>query len=625
MNGAYVEMHDRSLFNLIGGDLRRSWKDLILADLAYKVIAFVVLTPIVGVIFRVMLATSGSSLLADQDILYFFLRPVGLICFAAVGALWLGIIAMEQATLLAIIGAASQQNRMRVVQALRFAAANSRPVVFVAARLLVFTLVAIAPFVVVAALTYRVLLGEFDINYYLTEKTWEFQVAVALGAISATSLVAVLLRLATGWFFALPLVLYEGVSPAMALRVSRESASRCRRILLMWIAGWVVGSIVVSALATSLVLILARLCVPHATGSLWLLMAAIGVTLILWAGASLTVNLLSTIGFAAMLFNLYRQLGGHEGIDLSRLNAGEAVLDENGSVLTTTKLLCLASASFVLAIIIGAFAVHSIRLDDRTTIMAHRGSSLSAPENTMAAIKQAIADGADWVEIDVQETADGEVVVLHDSDFMKLAGVNLKIWDANWTDLAEIDIGSRYDPKFKNERVPKLSDVLDECRGKVGVNIELKYYGHDEQLEQRVVDIVEAHGMVSEVVVMSLNSDAVKKMKLLRPNWKVGQLMSVSTGGLQNFDADFLAINANFADRSFIRAVQAAGKDVYVWTVNDASTMSTMVSRGVDGLITDNPALARSVLRWRSRLSPVERLVLQLAGILGVVPEIRDL
>ena len=156
------------------------------------------------------------------------------------------------------------------------------------------------------------------------------------------------------------------------------------------------------------------------------------------------------------------------------------------------------------------------------------------------------------------------------------------------------------------------------------MNIELKYYGHDEKLEQRVVDIVEAHGMASNVVIMSLKIDAVEKMKSIRPDWKAGLLMSLSAGDLKGIDADFLAVNAAFANRSFIRSTHAIGREVHVWTVNDAPTMSTMIGRGVDSLITDKPALARSVLEQRATMSPPERLLLELAGILGVVPEIGE-
>ncbi len=208
--------------------------------------------------------------------------------------------------------------------------------------------------------------------------------------------------------------------------------------------------------------------------------------------------------------------------------------------------------------------------------------------------------------------------------FMRLAGKDLKIWHATMDDLKDIDIGSWFAPRYKEERVPTLGEVLEACKGKIGVNIELKYYGHDVQLEQRVADIVEAHGMASDVVIMSLKVGAVEMMKSIRPDWSVGLLLSVSAGDLKNVDVDFLAVNAKFCDRTLIRSAHKMDRDVYVWTVNDAATMSTMIGRGVDRLITDKPALARSVLAQRSRLSPPERLLLTLAEMLGVTPKIAE-
>ena len=97
------------------------------------------------------------------------------------------------------------------------------------------------------------------------------------------------------------------------------------------------------------------------------------------------------------------------------------------------RLFAIGVVGMMLAIGVGVIAVRSARLEDNVVIMAHRGSSKAAPENTMAAFRKAIEERADWIELDVQETADGEVVVLHDSDFMKLAGQKLKIWDATMT------------------------------------------------------------------------------------------------------------------------------------------------------------------------------------------------
>jgi glycerophosphoryl diester phosphodiesterase len=609
----------------VAGDLRRSWKDLALTDIAYKLIAFVILAPLVGILFRVIVAALGKSILADQDLLTFFRGPVGWICFIAIGALWIGSVALEQAALLGIVCASNQQKRLGVVQALQFAAAKSRPVILVAARLLALSMLVIAPFAAAAALIYFLLLGEFDINYYLTERPWKFQVACALGAVLITVLAAVLLRLVTIWLFALPLVVFEGTNPSRALRVSGDRTSGHRVSLLLWIGGWIFASIILSSLSTGLVLLLGQWIVPYATGSLWLLTAAVGSTLVLWIAVNLLVNLLSSIAFASLLFHLFRRRGRSESRDLSKLSLTDAELSPTGNGFSRAKLLSLMAVCALLANAIGVLAIRNAHLEDKTTVIAHRGSSKSAPENSLAAIQQSIDDRADWAEIDVQETADGEVVVTHDSDFMRLAGVDLKIWDATMSDLASIDIGSRLDARFKTERVPKLSDVLDLCRGKIGVMIELKYYGHDQQLEQRVADMVDARDMAASVVVMSLKDDAVAKMKAIRPNWKVGLLLSVAAGNLRNLDADFLGVNAAFADRRFIRSAHAAGKEVYVWTVDDAPTMSAMMSRGVDGVITNEPAVARSVLAWRAKMSPAERLLLELAGLFGVVPEIREL
>jgi glycerophosphoryl diester phosphodiesterase len=257
--------------------------------------------------------------------------------------------------------------------------------------------------------------------------------------------------------------------------------------------------------------------------------------------------------------------------------------------------------------------LQGIQVEDQVRIVAHRGAAGKAPENTLASVRQAIEDGADWVEIDVQETRDGEVVVVHDSDFMKLAGVDLKVWDASLDQLAAIDVGAWFGPAFRGERVPTLGQVLELARGKVGVVIELKYYGHDQQLEQRVVDRVEAAGMASDVVIMSLDYAAIQKIRALRPDWTIGLLSAKVIGDLTRLDADFFAVNQGMASASLVRQAQALGKQVYVWTLNDPVSMWRMMSLGVAGVITDEPALARAVLEKRAELSPVERLLVRTA------------
>ena len=113
-----------------------------------------------------------------------------------------------------------------------------------------------------------------------------------------------------------------------------------------------------------------------------------------------------------------------------------------------------------------------------------------------------------------------------------------------------------------------------------------------------MVDMVETHGMQSDVMVMSLSQEGIRKLKQLRPSWKTGLLTAVAMGRLARVPADFLAVQGSLGTRSFVKAARGQGKQVMVWTINDAVSMSMMLNRGVDGIITDKPALRGKC--WRN-------------------------
>jgi len=206
---------------------RGCWRTLALTDVAAKAIAFVLLTPLLAILFRAVLAMSGRTVLADQDILLFLLEPAGLLIAVLFGGLLLAIVAMEQAALMAVLYADRAGRRIDAAAAIRFAVAHAWAVLRVAARMVGVTLLAAAPFVAVLAVTYSTLLGGYDINYYLKERPPVFLLALGIGGVVAAALAGVLLRLFTGWFFALPLVLFEDVPPAARSR----SAATARAVI----------------------------------------------------------------------------------------------------------------------------------------------------------------------------------------------------------------------------------------------------------------------------------------------------------------------------------------------------------------------------------------------------------
>jgi glycerophosphoryl diester phosphodiesterase len=267
----------------------------------------------------------------------------------------------------------------------------------------------------------------------------------------------------------------------------------------------------------------------------------------------------------------------------------------------------------------GYMTMRGLDWGDQAQIIAHRGGAGVAPENTMAAFKRGIADGADWLELDVQEDADGTVVVEHDRDFMRAAGASLEVWQATKEDLADLDIGSSFAPEFSDQRVPTLREVLELAKGKSGVFIELKYYGHDVSLEQKVVDLVEETGMTDHIVIMSLNYDGVRRTAALRPDWTYGLLNAVAIGDLTRLDVNFLALTANATTVPMIRRSHKRGMKIYAWTIDDPVQMWVMMSRGVDGIITDRVELANHIKDLRAEVTPVGRFIIWIAGEVGLL------
>ena len=599
---------------------RSCWKQLAATDIVYKVITFILLTPIVGLFFRILINLSGRTVLADQDILLFLLEPLGGATLILIGSLLVTILALEQAALMQIVAAKMCGKQLSLRSVLRNTAVQAATVVHVTIRLLAFCILIALPFLIIAGLVYRSLLTEFDINFYLQEKPPAFILAVVIGGILGTVLTFTLTWFMSGWVLALPLAIFEEIAPKNVLRESQRRTQGKRLTLIGWLVIWFLLNSLCSAIASSIVGVTGNMIVSRTSGSLWLLVVAAGFTLLLLSAANLLINLLSTTTFAVMLVHLYERYGAGkvQQFDWQPRPAMAGV--EHFFRLSRKSFTVMAIVGLITAAFVGHRMLNEVQTKDRTEVTAHRGASASAPENTLAAIRQAIEQGTDWVEIDVQESLDGQVVVVHDSDLKKIGDSKLKIWESTTKQLRSVDIGSWFDPKFSDQRVPLLSEVLAICKGRVKLNIELKYYGHDQQLEQRVVDLVKAAGMESDIVIMSLKQSGIDKIRQIEPDWTVGLLTAVAIGDLTRSDVNFLAVNTGLATRSFVRSAHNSNEQVYVWTVNDPVTMSMMIGRGVDNLITDKPALAKSVLKQRTELSTIERLMIEVASLLGASP-----
>jgi glycerophosphoryl diester phosphodiesterase len=605
----------RGIWKKVLASMRKSMRLIFTTHLAYAALGVVLFAPLVSILGRLLLRFSGQPALADQDIAWFLLTPFGMAALILFAALLIGILAFEQASLMLIGAGAVQGLHIGTEEALYSTARRARTIFSFTIQLVMRVLIITLPFLAVGVAIAWFLLTDYDINYYLAEKPPEFLLAATLIGLALLTMLLVLVRKLLAWSLTLPLILFAGVSPARSFVESANLSQGHKRAILTALAIWALAALLLSAVVLGGVQFLGARLVPSFFDSIAWLVVVLGGLVVLWLLGNLLVTAFTSGSFAFLVMAFYERCG--PAIRTSDLAVSQRERQNRRWRMTASRFALLLMGSAAVAALLGTWLLNGIQVNDTVVVVAHRGAAGKAPENTLASVRQAIKDGTDWIEIDVQETLDGEVVVIHDSDFMKLAGVDLKVWDGTLKQLREIDIGSWFAPEFSAERVPTLAEVLDEVRGQSRVVIELKYYGHDQQLEQRVVDIVERAGMVNDVAIMSLKYEGIRKIRTLRPDWVIGLLSAKAVGNLARLDVDFLAVNMGMATPRFVRRVRSAGKQVFVWTVNDPVSMSRMMSLGVDGIITDEPEMARSVLADRSDLSSVERLLVHTAVLFG--------
>jgi glycerophosphoryl diester phosphodiesterase len=263
--------------------------------------------------------------------------------------------------------------------------------------------------------------------------------------------------------------------------------------------------------------------------------------------------------------------------------------------------------------VLGARLWSDMRVERGVSVTAHRGSSRDAPENTLAAIRKAIDQGADYAEIDIHLTADGVPVVVHDEDLQRIAGVPRRPGQLTLAELRRIDVGSKFGPAFAGETIPTLAAAIDEARGRIRLNIELKPTDRGrarDELASAVADLIRSRDFEAECFVTSLDHEAVAAARRRNPRLRTGAIVSAAVGDLGRLPVDVLSVRTGLITDRLLGRVHAAGKEVHAWTIDDPEAMGELIDRGVDGLITNDPVAALSVRRERQGLPAWERVIL---------------
>jgi glycerophosphoryl diester phosphodiesterase len=243
-----------------------------------------------------------------------------------------------------------------------------------------------------------------------------------------------------------------------------------------------------------------------------------------------------------------------------------------------------------------------LSLPSAPLIFAHRGASSQAPENTLASFQRAIDAGAPAIEYDVKLSRDGAVVVIHDQTVDRTTDGHGKVRALSLSQLRALDAGSWFDSVFCGERLPTLDEVLGRFGGQTFMDIELTNYASPfDQLVPKVALLIKKHRLQSSTLLSSFLPHNLAIARRVVPEVPRGLLAFAGwRGDWQRLIGRYMDLQAEHpfledATGRYVAAIHARGRKAYVYTVNDRAGMRRLFEMGVDGLFTDDPALALTV------------------------------
>lgn len=240
----------------------------------------------------------------------------------------------------------------------------------------------------------------------------------------------------------------------------------------------------------------------------------------------------------------------------------------------------------------------------RIQVLAHRGASYYAPENTMPAFRVAIDQGADWLELDVQQTRDGQLVVFHDLRVDRTTNGRGALRDLTLDEVRQLDAGAWFDQRFAGERVPTFEEVVALARD-TGTKLfpEVKDPRFYPGIEERVAATLRALAYEDNTIVQSFDANSLEKLRELNPRLRLAALYTSSNPlkGDPPAKADVVGPQWELVagERDLVREAHLAGRQVVVWTVDTPESIRQMIDARVDGIITNRPDVVRHLLEER--------------------------
>lgn len=257
----------------------------------------------------------------------------------------------------------------------------------------------------------------------------------------------------------------------------------------------------------------------------------------------------------------------------------------------------MAKPRFFGAVLLTSIVMGGCSGEARLVVTAHRGASHVAPENTLAAMSAAVEAGADFAELDVGLTRDGQVVLMHDRTVDRTTDGTGDLGDLSLDEVRALEAGSWFGEAFDGEPIPTLREVIRFAKGRLKLNIEIKTSREEPTIAAAVVEIIRSESFGNDCMVTSFSRETIEEVKRIAPELQTGFIFGEDYPE-DVFDGTWEVLSSNYAvvDSVFMARAKAGGKRVHVWTVDDRDEMMRLMGLGVAGIISNRPALLLEVM-----------------------------
>lgn len=589
---------------------RSRFRRAIALSLAFKALNVALLAPASAFILHACLTRFGRASVGNFELASFFASPTGLAAILGVGTVLLASTYLEISGMLRLLAKDLPWWRSFAGSAQLF-----HRLVELGLRQLAMYLALALPFLAAIAVVYWTNWSGKDLNGIIILKPPAFWWGVVLAGILAAIYCMVALYLFLRRIYAVPLLTFEGaLSVSAALKISMQRSMGTMRRSAAALVVWMAAQVVIDVATLGLLHLILRMVLTASASTPTLAMFVTALVLLIDALATISLGVFANLTFAGVVLSLYRKVAADPAFAERAAAPLQPAAPSQLSGVLWIALLAVTSTSLFAS----ALSMQSLHLNDSLEITAHRAGATSAPENTVAALRQAILDHADWAEIDVQLTADESLVVMHDIDLARVGGGNRRVDQATLAEIRELDVGTPFGPAFVGERIPTFQEMLAAASGQIRLNVELKPHSKSdgENLTRRVIEAIREAKMVDRCRLCSQSYESLQLAKELEPRLEVGYIVATTVGDPTQLNVNFLMLKAKLATAETVDRAKLRGVSIHAWTVNDPAQVGPLLDAGVANLITDDPARMRNQLDEIKTLAPAQRLLLRARHLL---------